>query len=187
MNSTPLAIFYPTDDQYNSRLDPPTLFDSDKTIKSVTFAANKTSNSNSSITARVFSGFPSYVKETTYLTSKYTKEMNTTRVPEWFTRFCSKGLFSSRRLGVHPEANLYINPDREMPVMVFSHGLGSHPNLHASLCKDLASKGVIVLVPQHADGEVFKASENNTNNDSNSEMDTTSLQWFIGTMKQAIT
>jgi len=140
-----MAVFYPTDDQYNPSLDPPTLFDSDKSIKSIKFGVNKANSS--SPTARAFSGFPSFVKESTYLNSKYTKEMNTTRVPEWLTRFCSKGLFSSRRLGVHPEANLYINPDREMPVMVFSHGLGSHPNLHASLCKDLASKGVIVLVP----------------------------------------
>ncbi len=57
------------------------------------------------------------------------------------------GIFYGRNLDVKAEATLSVPTDREMPVMVFSHGLGSHPNLHASLCKDLASKGVVVIVP----------------------------------------
>lgn len=41
--------------------------------------------------------------------------------------------------------------DNTYPVMIYSHGLGSTMNLQASLCKDLASKGVIVIAPHHRD------------------------------------
>lgn len=55
-----------------------------------------------------------------------------------------------RKMGVINNANLLLH-SAEYPLVIFSHGLSSHKNYSASFCKDLASKGCIVVSLAHKD------------------------------------
>lgn len=39
----------------------------------------------------------------------------------------------------------------EFPCVIVSHGLGSHPDVHAQVSLELASHGFVVVVPEHTD------------------------------------
>jgi len=40
----------------------------------------------------------------------------------------------------------------KLPIVIFSHGVGSNKTAYSSICTDLASKGVLVAAVEHADG-----------------------------------
>lgn len=66
---------------------------------------------------------------------------------------------AQRLLGVINDAKLKIHKTK-VPLVLFSHGISSHKNYSASFCKDLASKGCIVISLSHKDEDfVGKLSE----------------------------
>ena len=48
-------------------------------------------------------------------------------------------------------------PPKGFPVVVFSHGLGSHFHYYSGICSDLASHGYVVAAVEHRDGSASLA------------------------------
>ncbi|KAH8728474.1 platelet-activating factor acetylhydrolase [Phaeosphaeriaceae sp. PMI808] len=55
---------------------------------------------------------------------------------------------------VHQNAEILEPPtqSKRWPVMMFSHGLGGTRNAYSHICGSLASHGIVVVAPHHADG-----------------------------------
>ncbi|KAL4489986.1 hypothetical protein ABPG72_009285 [Tetrahymena utriculariae] len=74
--------------------------------------------------------------------------------PKWLIKISGQPMVM-RLMGVINNANLKIL-NSKMPIVVYSHGLSSNRNYQAGFCKDLASKGCIVISLQHKDEEYLE-------------------------------
>lgn len=97
-----------------------------------------------------------FLHNTSFITEIAPIELKLHHIPLFILTFFVKPLLKKQKMGVHKDANLVVLP-HEMSIMLISHGFASHMNLHSSLCRDLASKGVIVISPQHDDILTFKS------------------------------
>ncbi|KAL4443328.1 hypothetical protein ABPG75_011065 [Micractinium tetrahymenae] len=62
-----------------------------------------------------------------------------------------------QRMELHPGAPLAAGAPDQLPLVVFSHGLGGHRFLYSAICAELASQGYCVLAVEHADGSASAA------------------------------
>ncbi|KAL4488778.1 hypothetical protein ABPG72_016431 [Tetrahymena utriculariae] len=74
--------------------------------------------------------------------------------PKWLFKLSGQ-VMVKKMMGVINNANLKILSSK-MPIVVYSHGLSSNRNYQASFCKDLASKGCIVISLQHQDEDYLE-------------------------------
>ncbi|EFN56866.1 expressed protein [Chlorella variabilis] len=58
----------------------------------------------------------------------------------------------SQRLDLSPGAPLAPDAPSQLPLIIFSHGLGGNRFLYTIICSELASQGYVVLAVEHADG-----------------------------------
>lgn len=63
----------------------------------------------------------------------------------------------AQRMDLHPGAPLAPDAPDQLPLVVFSHGLGGHRFLYSAICAELASQGYCVLAVEHADGSASAA------------------------------
>lgn len=63
----------------------------------------------------------------------------------------------TQRMDLHPGAPLAADAADQLPLVVFSHGLGGHRFLYSAICAELASQGYCVLAVEHADGSASAA------------------------------
>ncbi|EAS02085.1 platelet-activating factor acetylhydrolase plasma/intracellular protein (macronuclear) [Tetrahymena thermophila SB210] len=74
--------------------------------------------------------------------------------PKWLIKISGQ-VMVKKMMGVINNANLKILSSK-MPIVIYSHGLSSNRNYSASFCKDLASKGCIVISLQHKDEDYLE-------------------------------
>ncbi|EDK31616.2 platelet-activating factor acetylhydrolase plasma/intracellular protein (macronuclear) [Tetrahymena thermophila SB210] len=115
------AIFYPTNDEYQPKKNLP-----------------------------YFSNVDKYLDTLAYFTYRYPREFKVDHVPAPLLKISLGPLLRTQMMDVIANANLAVLKNK-YPVMMYSHGFNSHMNLQATFCKDLASKGVIVIAPMHRD------------------------------------
>ncbi|KAL4499246.1 hypothetical protein ABPG72_006832 [Tetrahymena utriculariae] len=75
-------------------------------------------------------------------------------LPKWLIKISGQPM-AVRQMGVIKNANLKIL-DTNMQLVIYSHGLSSNRNYQATFCKELASKGCIVISLQHRDEEYLE-------------------------------
>ncbi|KAI7836449.1 hypothetical protein COHA_009666 [Chlorella ohadii] len=61
-------------------------------------------------------------------------------------------LGKSQRMDLVPGAPLAPDAPQQLPLVVFSHGLGGNRFLYSIICSELASQGYLVLAVEHNDG-----------------------------------